>query len=64
MIEVRELSKVYPGGHVALQRVSLEVARGEFVFVTGPSGSGKTTLLRLLLRQELPSEGTVVTPTP
>jgi cell division transport system ATP-binding protein len=60
VIEIHGLSKVYAGGHVALHQVSLEVARGEFVFVTGPSGAGKTTLLRLMLRQERPSEGSIV----
>jgi len=60
MIRVHRLSKVYPGGVTALQDVSLDVERGEFVFLTGPSGAGKTTLLRILLRQELPSDGQIV----
>jgi cell division transport system ATP-binding protein len=60
VIRIHGLTKTYPGGHVALQDVSLEVARGEFVFVTGPSGAGKTTLLRLMLRQERPTEGQIV----
>ncbi len=60
MIRVHRLSKVYPGGVTALEEVSLEIERGEFVFLTGPSGAGKTTLLRILLRQEQPSAGQVV----
>jgi cell division transport system ATP-binding protein len=60
MIRIYHLSKRYVGGVVALDDVNLEVERGEFVFVTGPSGAGKTTLLRLVLRQELPSEGQVL----
>ena len=60
MIRLHQVGKRYPGGVVALREVHLEVERGEFVFVTGPSGAGKTTLLRLLLRQELPSEGQIL----
>jgi cell division transport system ATP-binding protein len=40
--------------------VSLHVPKGEFCFLTGPSGAGKTTLLRLILREELPTEGQIL----
>ena len=59
MIETHHLSKLYSRGLYALQDLSLNVDKGEFVFLTGPSGAGKSTLLRLLLCQERPSEGEI-----
>lgn len=59
MIETRQLSKLYSRGVYALRDLTLTIEKGEFLFLTGPSGAGKSTLLRLLLRQELPSEGEV-----
>ena len=60
MIEAYHVSKVYSRGVYALRDLSLRVDKGEFVFLTGPSGAGKSTLLRLLLRQDVPSEGQLV----
>ena len=60
MIEARNVSKIYGRGVYALRDLSLRVDKGEFVFLTGPSGAGKSTLLRLLLRQDVPSEGEMV----
>jgi len=57
VIESYHLSKLYKRGVYALRDLTLTVEKGEFIFLTGPSGAGKTTLLRLLLREELPSEG-------
>jgi cell division transport system ATP-binding protein len=59
LIELEGVSKVYPGGRVALHDVSLSVEEGEFVFLVGPTGAGKSTLLRLLYREELPTRGRV-----
>ena len=60
MIEAFHLSKLYHRGVYALRDLSLTIDKGDFVFLTGPSGAGKSTLLRLLLRQELASEGELV----
>ncbi len=57
MIHARHLSKLYGRGIYALRDLTLSVDKGEFVFLTGSSGAGKTTLLRLLLCEELPSDG-------
>ena len=60
IVELRRASKVYPGGHSALERVSLRVDRGEFVFLVGPTGCGKSTLIKLLIRELEPTEGEVL----
>ena len=54
------VSKQYPGGHVALTDVSFAVEPGEMLFVTGHSGAGKSTLLKLIQLAERPSRGTVL----
>ena len=57
MIESSHLSKLYSRGVYALRDLSLTIDKGEFLFLTGPSGAGKSTFLRLLLREDVPSEG-------
>ena len=57
MIEAYHVSKTYARGVYALRDLSIRVEKGDFVFLTGPSGAGKSTLLRLLLRQDVPTEG-------
>jgi len=57
VIEATHVSKTYARGVYALRDLSLRIDKGDFVFLTGPSGAGKSTLLRLLLRQDVPSEG-------
>ena len=59
IVELEDVTKVYPGGHLALERVSLAIDRGEFVFLVGPTGCGKSTLVKLLIRELEPTEGNV-----
>ena len=60
MIRLERVTKMYKTStRPALDRVSVDIERGEFVFLIGPSGSGKSTFLRLLLREDVPTKGTI-----
>ncbi|HYZ29118.1 MAG TPA: cell division ATP-binding protein FtsE [Thermoleophilaceae bacterium] len=59
VVEFEDVSKVYDGGHAGLERVSLRIGRGEFVFLVGPTGCGKSTCIRLLMKELEPTSGIV-----
>ncbi len=59
MIRLENVTKVYEGGTIAANDVSLDIQKGEFLFLVGPSGSGKSTLIRLMLRDEPVTRGKV-----
>lgn len=59
MLKFENVSKIYPGKFIALEKIDLSIKKGEFVSIVGHSGSGKSTLLKLIYAEEQPSEGHV-----
>ena len=59
VVEFKDVTKVYDGGAVGLERASMRIGRGEFVFLVGPTGCGKSTCIRLLMKELEPSKGEI-----
>jgi cell division transport system ATP-binding protein len=59
VVEFRDVTKVYDGGSVGLERATMRIGRGEFVFLVGPTGCGKSTCIRLLMKELEPTKGEV-----
>ena len=59
MLDLENVSKIYPGGNVALRNISIHIDPGEFVFIVGPSGAGKSAFIKMLFREVLPSAGSI-----
>jgi cell division transport system ATP-binding protein len=59
VVEFKNVTKVYDGGSVGLDRASMRIARGEFVFLVGATGCGKSTCIRLLMKELEASQGEI-----
>jgi len=60
MITFDKVTKKFPLGNLALDNVSFEIVDNEFVFLVGPSGAGKTSVIKLILKEVVPSSGSII----
>ena len=60
LIRIKNVKKVYKNGVTAVNDVSLNIKKGEFVFIIGETGCGKSTLIKMLYREEKPSSGQIL----
>lgn len=60
MIEMKNVTKVYDNGITAVQDINIRIDQGEFVYIVGPSGAGKSTFMRMMYREVLPTEGSII----
>ena len=60
MISIDKVTKIYDNGAVAINNISLNIKKGEFVFIIGSSGSGKSTFMKMLLKEVEPTEGKII----
>ena len=60
MIDMKDVSKVYENGAMALDHINVHIDKGEFVFIVGASGAGKSTFIRMLFREVLPTDGSLI----
>jgi cell division transport system ATP-binding protein len=60
VIRMVDVGMTYPNGKVALADVNVAIPAGDFVFLVGPSGAGKSTFIRLLIREQLPTSGSII----
>jgi len=60
LIELRNITKAYVKGVQALTNINLKIEKEDFIFLVGPSGAGKSTFIKLLLKEEDPTEGSII----
>ena len=60
LIRIKNVEKKYKNGVTAVNNVSLNIKKGEFVFIIGPTGCGKSTLIKMLYREEKPTSGQIL----